>query len=219
GRFTACRTGDRFTVGPVEAEVVGGRHAVIHPDIPAIDNAGFLLGTADRPGLLLHPGDELSPPGVPVQVLALPATAPWSKLEETIDYYRAVAPEVAVPIHDAIVSDAGRGLYFGQLTAHGPAGSRFLPLAHGVPVDQLSCPGPTLSRAPSPAPAEIGGAGTGRGGRVRRRAYARALSIAETSSAAPGSVRGRKRPRTSPSAETRNFSKFHWMSPASPSAS
>lgn len=135
GRFTACHTGDRLTIGAVEAQVVGGRHAVIHPDIPRIDNAGFLLGTADRPGLLLHPGDELSPPGVPVQVLALPATAPWSKLEETIDYYRAVAPEVAVPIHDAIVSEAGRGLYFGQLTAHGPAGSRFLPLPHGEPVD------------------------------------------------------------------------------------
>ena len=43
--------------------------------------------------------------------------------------------------------------------------------------------------------------------------------MAEISSGASGSTIGRKRPTTSPSGETRNFSKFHWMSPALPSAS
>src|SRR5207302_10022831 len=44
-------------------------------------------------------------------------------------------------------------------------------------------------------------------------------SMAETSSGDSGSTRGRKRPTTSPSGDTRNFSKFHWMSPALPPAS
>ena len=43
--------------------------------------------------------------------------------------------------------------------------------------------------------------------------------MAETTSGASGSVRGRNRAMGLPSALTRNFSKFHWMSPASPSAS
>ena len=34
-----------------------------------------------------------------------------------------------------------------------------------------------------------------------------------------GVVRGRNRAATVPSGRTRNFSKFHWMSPASPFAS
>jgi hypothetical protein len=34
-----------------------------------------------------------------------------------------------------------------------------------------------------------------------------------------GLVIGRNRAATVPSGRTRNFSKFHWMSPASPSAS
>lgn len=43
-------------------------------------------------------------------------------------------------------------------------------------------------------------------------------SMAATSSSDSGSVRGRKRV-TSPSGESRNFSKFHCTSPASPAAS
>ena len=38
--------------------------------------------------------------------------------------------------------------------------------------------------------------------------------MAATTSAASGSVRGRNRATTVPSGPTRNFSKFHWMSPA-----
>ena len=44
-------------------------------------------------------------------------------------------------------------------------------------------------------------------------------SMAATTSPDSGSVRGRKRLATVPSGATRNFSKFHWMSPASPFAS
>ena len=44
-------------------------------------------------------------------------------------------------------------------------------------------------------------------------------SIAFTSAGSSGVVSGRNRRTTSPSRDTRNFSKFHWMSPASPSSS
>ena len=43
--------------------------------------------------------------------------------------------------------------------------------------------------------------------------------MASITSGASGSTMGRKRWTISPVGETRNFSKFHWMSPASPSAS
>ena len=43
--------------------------------------------------------------------------------------------------------------------------------------------------------------------------------MASITSGASGSVRGRNLASTLPSGLTRNFSKFHWMSPASPSAS
>jgi len=47
----------------------------------------------------------------------------------------------------------------------------------------------------------------------------RAASIAARTCGSSGSVRGRKRASTEPSAPTRNFSKFHWTSPVWPSGS
>ena len=43
--------------------------------------------------------------------------------------------------------------------------------------------------------------------------------MAERTAGSSGVVRGRNRAATVPSGRTRNFSKFHWMSPTSPSAS
>lgn len=89
---------------------VGSRHATIHPDIPGISNTGYLLG-----GRLLHPGDALTLPDLEVEFLAVPAVAPWSKLSETVDYVRAVRPRFAFPIHDGILTTAGRTPFDGAL--------------------------------------------------------------------------------------------------------
>ncbi len=136
-RFTAAHTGDAFAVGDVQVEVVGGTHAQIHPDIPLVDNACFVLSTPQRRDVFMHPGDALFVPERPVDVLALPATAPWMKLSEAVDYFRAMAPRIAVPIHHAILSEAGRGLYFRQLRALGPSSTEFreLPAREPVSID------------------------------------------------------------------------------------
>lgn len=135
GRWQAANTGDSFSIGDVAVEVVGGVHEVIHQDIPVIDNAGFILGSAEQPGRFMHPGDSLFRPEQPIDVLALPATAPWMKLSETVDYFRAVNPRVAVPIHTAIASENGLGIYFRQLKALGPAGTEFLVPPQGSAVE------------------------------------------------------------------------------------
>ena len=107
GRLHAVTEGDTFTAVGFEVQAVGNRHAVIHPSIPVVANAAYLVD-----GVVLHPGDSFTPPpaGVNVEVLLLPVSAPWMKLSEAADYLQAVAPRVAVPIHDAILSDAGLGL-------------------------------------------------------------------------------------------------------------
>ena len=53
----------------------------------------------------------------------------------------------------------------------------------------------------------------------RRGDQARLASIASITSGDSGSIRGRNLASTWPAWLTRNFSKFHWMSPASPTAS
>jgi L-ascorbate metabolism protein UlaG (beta-lactamase superfamily) len=112
----------------------GGRHAVIHADIPRIGNVGMLV-RADGEPTLFHPGDayEYTPDGV--DVLAVPLNAPWSAFKETVEFTRAVAPRVAVPIHDGLLNDTGRALYLRQLTALGGAEVRDLRGAGATDVD------------------------------------------------------------------------------------
>lgn len=124
--------GDELDLAGVPLRVAGGRHAVIHPDIPRVGNVAVLVGSSRAEGgsgLLLHPGDayDVVPDGI--DVLALPLTAPWAKLSETVDYLRAVRPAVAVPVHEALLQPAGRVIYLSQCTNLAPEGTVVADLA------------------------------------------------------------------------------------------
>lgn len=93
---TIARPGDTFKIGGTTVRVVGGQHAVIHEDIPIVPNAGYVVGD----GAFYHPGDSLFVPDEDVDVLGLPAGAPWMRTGEAVDFMRAVKPRVAVPIHE-----------------------------------------------------------------------------------------------------------------------
>lgn len=119
--------GDDFAVGDLTVRGVGGRHAVIHPEIPVIDNISYLLGDGAHPARFMHPGDALFVPDEPVDVLATPAAAPWMKVAEAVDYLRTVAPRAAVPIHQGIIAPAARGIFHGRLTEMTDSDVRVLP--------------------------------------------------------------------------------------------
>jgi L-ascorbate metabolism protein UlaG (beta-lactamase superfamily) len=106
----AATVGDHMQIGDLEIEVVGGEHAVIHERIPRIGNVGFIIRENGGP-TLFHPGDSYSTTPSGVDVLALPLTAPWARVAMTIDFANAVRPSRLFPIHDAILSGAGRPVY------------------------------------------------------------------------------------------------------------
>jgi L-ascorbate metabolism protein UlaG (beta-lactamase superfamily) len=114
--WRAVHAGDEITLDDLTIRGVGGRHAVIHPEIPIVDNTSYLIGDAGHRARLMHPGDALFVPDEPVDVLATPAAAPWMKLSEAVDYLRAVAPRQAIPIHQAIVATEARGVYYSRLS-------------------------------------------------------------------------------------------------------
>jgi L-ascorbate metabolism protein UlaG (beta-lactamase superfamily) len=127
GRLRPFAAGDSIELGGVSVRGVGGDHAVIHPDVPRVGNTGLLL-TADGEPTMFHPGDayDTAPDGV--EVLAVPLSAPWAKVAETVEFVRAVSPRTAVPIHDALLTDAARGLYAGHVQRLGPKGMHLLHL-------------------------------------------------------------------------------------------
>ena len=119
--WQAVHVGDELSVDGLRIRGVGGVHAVIHPEIPLIDNISYLVGDGDHPARLMHPGDALFIPREPVDVLALPAAAPWMKISEGVEYLRAVNPQRAIPIHQGIVNPDAYGIYYQRYAEMGSA--------------------------------------------------------------------------------------------------
>jgi L-ascorbate metabolism protein UlaG (beta-lactamase superfamily) len=111
------RTGETITVGGAQVHVVGGEHGVIHVDIPVIPNLGYVVDD----GAFYHPGDSFSAPDHDVDVLGLPSGAPWLKVSEAVDFFRAVSPRVAVPIHAAALSMPEK--IYGMFESLAPSGA------------------------------------------------------------------------------------------------
>ncbi|MBM7366248.1 MBL fold metallo-hydrolase [Gordonia hydrophobica] len=132
GTWAVMGPGEKVTIGTLTVRGTGGRHAVIHPDLPVVDNISYVVDTADRVGAFMHPGDSLYIPFERIDVLAIPAAAPWLKLSEPVDYLRSVAPRVAFPIHQAIQSPSGRAIHNARLDEMKPEGTSFTVLQEGV---------------------------------------------------------------------------------------
>jgi L-ascorbate metabolism protein UlaG (beta-lactamase superfamily) len=103
-------------------------HATIYPALPDVANNAYRIGR------VWHPGDALTMPPQRVEVLLLPIGAPWLKLSEAIDYLRAVAPDVAIPVHQGGLAPAHRELHCGLLARFAPQGTELLVTSAGVPV-------------------------------------------------------------------------------------
>ncbi|WDZ86801.1 MBL fold metallo-hydrolase [Micromonospora cathayae] len=102
--------GRSFTAAGIPVRAYGGRHALIHPDIPVVDNLGYLI--ADR---IYHPGDAfVAPEDVEIDTLFLPIHAPWAKFAESLDFLRAVAPRRAYALHDGLLNANGLGVLDGN---------------------------------------------------------------------------------------------------------
>jgi L-ascorbate metabolism protein UlaG (beta-lactamase superfamily) len=92
-------------IGTFELKFYGGQHAVIMRDWPVIANLGVMINQQ-----IYYPGDSFAIPNQPVNILALPVSAPWLKISEVIEFITNVQPKFIFPTHDAILSDIGKGL-------------------------------------------------------------------------------------------------------------
>ncbi|MEJ7689514.1 MAG: MBL fold metallo-hydrolase [Nocardioidaceae bacterium] len=131
---TSSPPGAATSVGDLRVEAVGGRHARNHDQIPPLGNIGLIV--TDRGGRrLFHPGDSYDETPGDIAVLALPLNAPWCRMSETLDFLRAVSPEVAIPIHDGLLSEPGHAAYLMHLERFGPTGTTVRRLTAGEPFD------------------------------------------------------------------------------------
>lgn len=97
--------GEKLAVEPFNLVFHGGQHALVHQDIPVIENIGVLIND-----LIYYPGDSFVLPGTPVDTLLLPASAPWMKMSDAMNFLATLKPRQAIPTHDAILSDEGKAI-------------------------------------------------------------------------------------------------------------
>lgn len=103
GKKQAVSVGETVTVGPFSLRFTGGTHAHIHPDYPVPANLGVIVDE----GKLYYPGDSYALPECDVEMLAVPASAPWMKMSEAMDFITAIKPKTCFPTHDILLSEEG----------------------------------------------------------------------------------------------------------------
>lgn len=115
-RVRVIAPGETLDVG-VPVTAVGQLHAVIHPEFPRITNSGFLIRGAKT---YFHPGDALTAPEGPIDVLFAPVSAPWARASELVDFMRTVKAPQNLAIHDRVYSEAGSRIFDGHVNAFLP---------------------------------------------------------------------------------------------------
>jgi L-ascorbate metabolism protein UlaG (beta-lactamase superfamily) len=90
--------GEEISESGVRIDAIGTAHSVIYPSLPQIHNTGYFIS-----GRFFYPGDSLTHPNRPVDILALPVSALWLKLSESIDFAKAIRPNICFPVHDGNV--------------------------------------------------------------------------------------------------------------------
>ena len=111
-RVRTVGEGDSLTIAGFEVSVVGQKHEIVHPDVPPVDNVGFLIDEE-----IFHPGDAFTVVEAPT--LLVPGQAPWMKAPEMFQYLRAVAPRRAYAVHDGLLNEIGLSLLESQLSGEG----------------------------------------------------------------------------------------------------
>jgi L-ascorbate metabolism protein UlaG (beta-lactamase superfamily) len=128
-RLTVVAPGESFNAAGLTVRAVGELHAVIHPELPRFHNSGYVVTCADT--RVFHPGDALTPPDEPVDVLCVVVSAPWMKASDAVDFARVVGAPRNLAIHDRIYSEAGLGIVDGHLERLLPETQSYVRLADG----------------------------------------------------------------------------------------
>ncbi len=113
-RVTVVAPGQSFEAAGLPVRTVGELHAVIHPEFPRFDNSGYVVTLGDA--TVYHPGDALTGPGGPVDVLLAPVSAPWLKVSEALDFVREVGAPRSLGIHDRVYSEVALGMVDGHMS-------------------------------------------------------------------------------------------------------
>lgn len=106
-KFQEVEKSQLINVDSFSVDCILTDHALVHSDLPRPQNMTVLVNDN-----LYYPGDSFLVPKKTVQTLACPASAPWLKISEAIDYIQKLKPVTTFPTHDGILSDNGKSVHY-----------------------------------------------------------------------------------------------------------
>jgi L-ascorbate metabolism protein UlaG (beta-lactamase superfamily) len=129
--FSVVKDGEKIAIEPFEFEFFGENHAEIHSSFPIVDNVGVLINDT-----VFYPGDSFTQGPPNVDLLAVPASAPWLKIGEVMDYVLAAKPKRSFPTHEMVNSVIGNGMANARIQATTEeGGGKFFPLQPGESIE------------------------------------------------------------------------------------
>jgi len=97
--YIKVEEGGSYDFKGVKITGFGNTHAEIYGAYGRVQNTGFMINS------FCFPGDSFNFPEQKVDILALPVAGPWMRAKDAIDYAKKVMPRIAIPMHDAILSN------------------------------------------------------------------------------------------------------------------
>lgn len=123
-------TNQTQTASDQKIEVFEAAHEPLPFNLPVPSNIGVHISEA-----LTHPGDALHI-SQSRDILALPVTAPWGSLKQSLEVAVTLKPKIILPIHDWHWHQAARAEMY-TITARllEPHGIKFVALENAVPIN------------------------------------------------------------------------------------
>lgn len=102
-RTELVKPNQKVSVAKIELKFFGKQHHLFND----IENVGVLINKQ-----LYYPGDSYTTPDQPVKILAMPASAPWFRIDEASDFLSNVKPVHVFPTHNALLSEIGESIHY-----------------------------------------------------------------------------------------------------------
>ena len=123
----AHKGGENIATENFSLKFFGQNHASIVPGVVPCENLGVVVDD-----VVMNPGDSFDVPAGMEQgpeVLLVPSASPWNKVSESMEYIKTVRPKIAIPVHNAVLSEFGNGIQNNWLRqACEAVGVQFIPL-------------------------------------------------------------------------------------------
>jgi L-ascorbate metabolism protein UlaG (beta-lactamase superfamily) len=102
--------GEDTRIGNFNLDFFSSQHAKVYKSLPDTANLAVMINKS-----VYYPGDSFTKPDQPVDLLVVPASGPWMKVGEAMEFITDLKPKRVIPSHNLVLSELGAKYHNGWL--------------------------------------------------------------------------------------------------------